>query len=264
LDWLDRLKDLVDPLVRAELLPTGRLRAAIAVGPIPSAVFAVEARDGTLTGVPVTLACSLAERLGCELTLLPFDSSGAIQSTAGKNRWDISFMPADQERRALVDFSRPYHLAESTYLVAESSGIFTVEEVNRPGMRIVALLNTATRRASMASTPLAEHYAAASMSEALAMLWRGEADALALGKDALGAIARTHPGMRVVEGAFFRSATAIALRKDLPHAQGYLSAFVENAIANGQIRAAFDSVGLTSAAVAPLETTMPGDPVPPG
>lgn len=235
----------------------GRLRAAVAVGPIPSAVFATEGRDGALAGVPVTLARSLADHLGCELVLLPFESSGAIQTTAGKNRWDISFMPADAERRRLVDFSSAYHLAESTYLVCDHVPVRTVAEANRPDLRIVALLNTATYRASIENAPLAEHLAAASVSEAMGMLWRGEAEALALGRDALGAIARTHVGTRVLSDAFFRSSTAIALRKGLPNARDLLTRFVEASKASGLVRRAFDEVGLTSAAIAPAEVMAP-------
>ena len=237
--------------VRAQLTPMGKLRAAIAVGPVPSAVFSVEEPDGGFRGVPVTLAKHLAEALGVGLTLLPFESSGAIQSAAIKNRWDVSFMPADEERRKLVDFSHSYHLAQSTYLVPDGSPLAAIDAANSPAIRIVGLLNTATLRASQINAPHAVHIAVASAIEAVDIMRRGGADALALGRDALLGVARQLPGSKVLDGAFFNSTTAIAVQKGLGLGLDFINEFIEREKRNGNVRRALNEMGLEQALVAP-------------
>ena len=245
-----------DPLphtaaARAELMPTGRLRIAVAVGPVPSAVFAIRKDEDVLAGVPVDLGIALAEALDANYMLLPFESSGVIQSAAQKDRWDVSFMPVDAIRREVVDFSYPYHLAESTYLVTKDSIIERVFDANAGGVKIIGLLGTATRRASEYNAPLATHVGAASVAEAIVMMQSGIVDALALGRDALRGIAGQVPGSRVLDDAFFRSSTAIAIRKDRPTALAFLNAFIEQQKASGAIRRAFDAAGLGDARLAP-------------
>lgn len=242
---------MISDAVRAQLTPMGKLRVAIAVGPVPSAVFSIEDGNGGFRGVPVTLAQNLAAVLGVGLTFLPFDSSGAIQSTAIKNRWDISFMPADEDRRKLVDFSHAYHVAQSTYLVPAGSALADIASADAPDIRIVGLLNTATFRASQLNAPRAVHIAAASAIEAVEMIRRGEGEALALGRDALLGIRRHLPGSRVVDGAFFNSTTAIAVQKGLTEGLAFINAFIEGEKRNGNVRRALDEMGLDEALVAP-------------
>ena len=242
--------------VRAELMPTGRLRIAIAVGPVPSAVFAVAKGDDRFAGVPVDLGLGLARALDANHMVLPFESSGVIQSAALKDRWDVSFMPVDAIRREIVNFSNPYHLAESTYLVAENAPIASVAEANSDGIRIVGLLGTATCRSSERNAPLATHIGAASVAEAIAMLRRGEAHALALGRDALRGASLEVPGSRVLDDAYFNSSTGIAIRKGRSAALAFVNDFIEREKANGGVRRAFDAAGLMHARLAPAG---PGD-----
>jgi polar amino acid transport system substrate-binding protein len=60
-----------------------------------------------------------------------------------------------------VDFGSPYHLLQSTYLVAPGSPIQTIAEANRAGVRIVGVRDTATFRASNRASPNATHTAVA-------------------------------------------------------------------------------------------------------
>ena len=47
-------------------------------------------------------------------------------------RWDVTFMPVDEERKKFVDFGNAYHLLQSTYLVAPGSKLAKVEDTNGP------------------------------------------------------------------------------------------------------------------------------------
>ena len=88
---------MADAAALKELAPTGKLRLAIAVSPSPSAQFAIQ--DGnTYRGVAVTLGRALAAKLGVPLEIIPHPASGEIQNSASGNRWDVAFLPVDDER----------------------------------------------------------------------------------------------------------------------------------------------------------------------
>jgi polar amino acid transport system substrate-binding protein len=240
-----------DAAAKQELAPTGTLRVAVAVGPAPSGIYALKDADGKYRGVSIDLSTALAKKLGVPLQFVPYRGSGEIQAAAGSGVWDVSFMPVDEERKKFVDFGSPYHLLQSTYLVAPNSAIKSVAEANAPGVRIVGVRDTATFRASNRASPNATHVAVAGPAEAIDMVLAGKADAIALGRESLGGVASKIPGSRILDGGFLNSTTAIAVPKSKPAALAYASAFIEEAKASGLVRRAFDDIGLKSSQVAP-------------
>src|SRR5437016_13180692 len=78
---------------RKELTPTGKLRAAIAYGPAPSALYVLQDAPGKFRGVTIDLSNELAKKLGVGLEFVPYLASGEIQAAADKGVWDVSFMP---------------------------------------------------------------------------------------------------------------------------------------------------------------------------
>ena len=137
-----------------ELAPTGKLRVAIAVGPAPSALWTIrDAATGKARGVPVELGTALAQKLGVPVEMVEFTASGEIVAAADHDRWDVTFAPVDDDRRKVVDFGAPYHLLQSTYLVAPGSTIRALDEVNRAGVRVAGVAGTATFRAAVRTAP---------------------------------------------------------------------------------------------------------------
>jgi polar amino acid transport system substrate-binding protein len=236
---------------RRELAPTGKLRVGVAVSPSPSAIFALKDASGTLRGVTIDLGNALAGALGVPAEFVLYASSGAITAAAGKSEWDVSFMPVDDERRRLMDFGAPYHLLQSTYLVAAGSGVKTLEDANRPGVRIVGIDGTATFRASKKASVHATQTAVKTPDEAIAMLREGRADALAMGRESLMGLVDVLPGSRVLEGGFMNSTTAVVVPAGRAAALAYVTAFIEQAKASGLVRRAFDAIGLATSVVAP-------------
>jgi polar amino acid transport system substrate-binding protein len=235
-----------------ELAPTGKLRVAIAVAPSPSALFTIkDEATSQYRGVTVALGTALAKKLGVPLELVPYPSSGEIVNAANSGAWDVSFMPVDDERKKIVDFGSPYHLLQSTYLVAPASGIRSLAEVNTPGVRITGVANTATFRASNRASPNATHVAAPSVDAAVTMMKAGQADAIALSRESLTGLLAKIPDARILDGGFLNSTTAVCVPKGRPAALAYVSAFIEDAKASGLVRAALDGMGLEASAVAP-------------
>ncbi len=137
-----------------ELAPTGKLRVAIAVGPSASALWTVrDPATGKPKGVPIELGTAMAQKLGVPVELIEYTSSGEIVASRDKGAWDVTFVPVDDDRKKAIDFGAPYHLLQSTYLVAPGCTIKTLAEANRAGVRIAIVDGTATGRASVSASP---------------------------------------------------------------------------------------------------------------
>ena len=194
------------------LAPRGVLRVAVAVGPAKSAVWTTRrpGRDAP-EGVTVDLAEALARRLGVTHELVEIESSGAIVALAGADAWDLTFVPVDEERRRHVAFGPAYHRGESTYLVRAASPFVTAADVDRDGVRVLGVENTATLRSARRAARRAEVAGCATLADALAAFDAGRCDALALGQDSLRSLLAGRPGARMTEGAFHAAETAVAV-----------------------------------------------------
>ena len=238
--------------LRNELAQTGKLRVAVAVGPAPSALWAVrDAATGKPRGVTITLGSAMAEKLNVALALVEYASSGEIIAATNSGAWDVTFVPVDDERKKTVDFGSPYHLLQSTYLVAPGSPIQGLDEVNRPGVRIAGVEGTATFRASSRFAPQATPVAVKGPDEAIALMRAGKADAIALSRETIVALLDVLPGSRALDGGFLNSTTAVAVAKNKPAALAFVRAYIEEAKASGLVRRALDDMGLTTSQIPP-------------
>jgi polar amino acid transport system substrate-binding protein len=246
---------MADPAMDAvmkELVPTGTLRVAIALAPAPSALYTIkDSSTGQYRGVTVDLGSALAKKLGVPVEFLPHLASGEIQNSAASGKWDVTFMPVDEERKKFVDFGNAYHLLQSTYLVAPGSKLASVDNANEPGVRIGGVANTATFRAAQRTAPKATFITVAGVDAAVAAMKAGEIDCIALSRESLSGLAAKIPGSRVLDGGFLNSSTAVAVPKGKPEALAYVSQFIEDAKASGQVRRSFDAMNLQNSQVAP-------------
>ncbi len=235
-----------------ELAPTGKLRVAIAIAPSPSAQFAIkDEKTGAYRGVAVILGTALGKKLGVPVELIAHNGSGEIQNSAADNKWDVAFLPVDEERKKFVDFGNAYHLLQSTYLVAPSSKMKSVKDADAKGKGIGGVANTATFRAATKATPNATHIEFAKVDAAIAAMNEGRIEAIALSRESLSGLVAKIPGSRILEDAFLNSTTSIAVPKGKPQALAYATQFIEEAKASGLVRKAFDEMGLNSSVVAP-------------
>jgi polar amino acid transport system substrate-binding protein len=238
--------------VRAELCPTGRLRVAVAVGPAVSAMWCTrDTATGEPRGVTAELGRLLAEALGAELQLVVYPSSGAIVAASANAEWDVAFAPVDAERKQKVAFGNDYFVGESTCMVHRTSPAKRLADADRPGLRIVGVENTATIRSLHRFMRAATVIGVSTLDEALEALRSGSAEAVALGRESLESVAERAPEYRILEDAFHRTGTAIAVQQGKPAALAYASEFVEGAKRDGTVRRLFDAHGMTRAAVAP-------------
>ena len=242
---------MVDAAVMQQLTPTGKLRVAVAVAPSPSAQFAIKNGAG-FKGVAVTLGTALAKKLGVPAEIVPHQASGEIQNSAADNKWDVAFLPVDDERKKFVDFGNAYHLLQSTFLVAPSSKAKSVKDADAKGFGIGGVANTATFRAAKKATPSATHIDFAGVDAATAAMKEGRIEAIALSRESLSGLVGKIPGSRILDDAFLNSSTSVCVPKGKPAALAYVSEFIEEAKASGLVRKALDEMGLKSSQVAPV------------
>jgi polar amino acid transport system substrate-binding protein len=241
---------MADATVMQQLAPTGKLRVAIAVAPTPSAQFAIKDGDA-YKGVAVTLGTELAKTMGVPAEIIAHNGSGEIQNSAADNKWDVAFLPVDDERKKVVDFGNAYHLLQSTFLVAPGSKLKSVKDANAKGLGIGGVANTATFRAAIKATPNATHIEFAKVDAATAAMNEGRIEAIALSRESLSGLAAKIPGSRILDDAFLNSSTAVCVPKGKLEALEYVSAFIEAAKASGLVRRALDEMGLKASVVAP-------------
>jgi polar amino acid transport system substrate-binding protein len=235
-----------------EIAPKGALRVAIAVGPSPSAFWAVrDTATGGARGVTVELGKAAAAKLGVPVQFVEYPNSGEITAAASKDAWDISFMPQDAEREKFVDPGPAFVLYDSTFIVRSGSDIRSAAEADREGLRLGAIEGTATSRtlgrtikhASLSLFPKAE--------DAQRQLAEGHLDALAMGREALIEFAKRTPGTRVLDDVIQSTGVVVVVPRNRPAARAWSAKFLEQAKSDGTVRRALDGAGFANATVAP-------------
>ena len=233
------------------IAPTGVLRVAIVVTPVASPFFACADPSGNPRGVTVDLGRAMANELQIPHELIAFPNSGEMGAAGLAGAWDVGFMPIDAEREAMFDFGPAYFVARSTYMVPANSPIQRIADVNRPGVRIVAISKTTTARSARRTAPDATLHEVASVDELIDIARAGGADAFALSHDALAGLLPKVPGARVLGGQFQSVGVCAAVPKNRPEALVFITRFIEDAKSSGLVRRALDQAGFKDAAVAP-------------
>lgn len=233
-----------------QLAPTGTLRGGVVTAPAASAFFAI--RDGgEVKGVTVDLIRGFAAALKLPLALQVYDNSGQVTDAVAKGDCDLAFMPQDAERAKRVDFGPAYYFIESTYLVPAGSTIKSIDEVNRPGRRIVAISNTTTARSARRTAPNVSVEEVPSVDKMTEMARQGQGDAFALSHDSFAGLLPKLPGARVLPGNFQQTGISVAVPKARPVALQIASELIEVAKTSGLVRRALDAAGFPEAVVAP-------------
>ena len=241
----------VEDNVMKQLVPTGTLRVGVAYAPSATPIFVAKDTSGDVHGVARDLGTALAKTLGVPPELVVKATTGELTDALTAGAIDIGFMPADDARRQRVDFSPPYFIIESTYLVAGAPDIKTLADVDRPDMTVVGIAGSTTMAAAGRTLKVAKLVPAKSVDEAMAMMGSGAARAFALTHDALPPLQKALPGSRILDGAFQTTGVGIAVQKNRPAALAFVKDFVERAKSDGSVRRAFDAAGLSGLPLAP-------------
>jgi len=245
-----------DAAAKKELAPTGKLRVGIAVAPTVGAGNVARDVDGSYRGIAIDLGNELAQKLAVSAEFVPYPNSGALTDAVDAGAWDLAFLPVDAQRKKRVDFGSAHIVLQSTYLVGPSSPIKTLADVDKAGVRVMGVENTATARAAAASLKMTTIGHVKTAVELFELLSSGKADAIALSRESLSSLSAKLPGSRVLDGAYLNSYVALAVPKGRAAALQYATTFVDSAIASGSVRRSLDKAGLKTSVV-PLPGTKP-------
>jgi polar amino acid transport system substrate-binding protein len=237
------------PAVRADLAPTGTLRAGINYGN-----FILAQKDpasGESRGVAIDLTWELAQRLGVPVALIAYASVAAMVDAAKTGAWDIAFLGIDPAREGEIGFTAAYLEIEATYLVPAGSPLAAVADVDREGVRVAAparanyelFLSRSLTRAQLVRAPNAD--------AAFDLLVTGKADALAGLRQALIGLAARLPGSRMLDGQFMKVPQAVGVPRGRDAGLAYLRGFVEDAKASGLVTRAIEKTGARGVSAAP-------------
>ncbi|GGJ86619.1 ABC transporter substrate-binding protein [Pseudomonas matsuisoli] len=230
----------IDPSVLAELAPTGTLRAAINYG---NPVLAQRGEDGLPAGVSTALAKALADELGVGVEFVTFDAAGKVFAALPESRWDLAFLAIEPVRAAEIEFSHPYVIIESTYLVPHDSPYGSVTELDREGLRLAVGKGAAYDLFLSRTLTGAELVRAPTSAAAVEWFLDQGLDAAAGVRQPLSAFAAQNPGYRVLPDSFTEIRQAMAVPKGRVAAARYVRGFLNERIQNGFVANALRASG---------------------
>ena len=243
----------MDPKVAADVIaalaPAGRVRAAINFG---NPVLAqADPATGEARGVSVDIARERGRRPGVGVDLVTFDAAGKVFAALEDGAWDVAFLAIDPKRAAEIDFTAPYVIIEGTYMVPAGSPLRTVDDVDRPGVRVAVgngsaydlYLSRTIRHAQLVRAPTGP--------AAIEMFLRDGLEVAAGVKSPLQTFARGRADLRVMDGRFMAIEQAMGTPKGRAAGLRYLRGMIEELKASGFVAERLARSGQRDAIVAP-------------
>jgi polar amino acid transport system substrate-binding protein len=238
-----------------ELATHGVLRAAINFG---NPVLAQKnPNSGEPGGVSVDLARELGRCLGVPLEFVLFDAAGKVFEAAKSNAWDIAFLALDPARAEEILFTAPYVLIEGTYIVRDASPLRAIEDFDRPDVRIAVGKGAAYDLFLTRTLKHAEIVRHETSAGAMELFLDGGLEAAAGVRQPLVEFARTHAGLRVIDGTFTSIEQAMGTPKGRSNGREFLQTFIEEMKRSGFVASALERSGQRAATVAPAYDSWP-------
>ncbi len=237
--------------IRAELAPTGTLRAAINLSNF--LLVTDKTPQGDPVGVSPDMARAVADRIGVPVQYITYATPGELADEATQDVWDIGNIGAEPERAKTIAFTAAYAEIEATYLVPAGSAIQSVDEVDRSGMRIAVYGRSAYGLWLADNIKNAELAKTEGVDESFDLFVEQGLEVLAGLRARLVEDVEKLPGARILEGQFTAVQQAIGCKPGRSAAAAFLRDFVEEAKESGLVAQLIDKHGVGGRlTVAPL------------
>lgn len=228
---------------RADLAPQGVLHVGLNLSNF--LLVASDPATGGYRGIVPDLARELARRLGVTVEFTGYPSPGKVTEAAKTGAWDVAFIAVEPARATEIHFSPHYLEIQSTYLLPADSPIQTMDDVDRPGVRIAV---SATSAYDLYLTRTLKHAAlvrAPGIDASYDLFVAEKLDVLAGLRPRLVKDVLRLPGARVLDGAF----TAVQQAIGTPLSRGvgalYLRAYAEDIKKSGLVAEVIRANGIT-------------------
>jgi polar amino acid transport system substrate-binding protein len=238
-----------DPRI-ADLVQAGQIRVGLGLGNHASAMK--DPATGEMHGMASDLANALAARVGVPLQIVEYPRPGAVFDGAQSGAWDVTFLVIDPDRTAEAEVSPPYMQSDFTYLVPAGSAIRDVADADQPGISIGVPRGDAVDLSLSRILKQAQLVRAESQAAGIDLLRVGKVDAYAAPRSALLALSAQVPGSHVLPDAFAMTSWAAFVPKGHDERLAYVTAFVEEAKANGMLAQLIEREGLRGVEVTPV------------
>jgi polar amino acid transport system substrate-binding protein len=239
----------MDEQVVKELAPTGKLRAGINMSNF--LLVTGKAANGDPQGVSPDMAAEVARRLGVPLQLVPFPSPGQLADAVDDDVWDIGNIGAEPQRAEKIAFTAAYCEIEATYLVPAGSPIQSIDDVDKPGVKISVTGRSAYGLWLENSIKQAELVRTDTLDSSFETFVDQKLDVLAGLKPRLLTDIEKLPGARILEGKFSAVQQAIGTPRKNAAAAKWLADFVEEAKASGLVQSFIEKHNFKGLSVAP-------------
>jgi polar amino acid transport system substrate-binding protein len=190
------------------------------------------------------MAAEIARRLDLDISYVTFKTPGELADAATEDVWDIGLIGAEPARARHIAFTAAYSEIEATYLVPADSPLKTVEDVDRPGVRISVPSRAAFELWLTDNIKHAELHRAVGR-QAFDDFVSQNMDALAGLRAGLINDLEKLPGSRLLDGKFTSVQQAIGTPKGRDNAAAFLREFVEEAKASGFVGELIDRFGVS-------------------
>jgi polar amino acid transport system substrate-binding protein len=234
----------VTPDIVKSLAPSGKLRVALNHGNM----VLVQGGNDAPRGVTVDLARELAKRLNVPVEFNNFPGAGQAFEGFKKQQLDIVFLAIEPVRAAEIDFTAPYVIIEGVYMVPKDSALKTPADVDRDGVRIGVITNSAY---DLFLTRSLKHAKLVRSGDGVDTFVKEKLEAAAGVKQPLAVYAKAHPEVRLIEQRFMEIQQAMGTQKGRDVGARYLRAYVEEMKASGFVADALKRSNQPDASVAP-------------
>jgi len=244
--------------IAGDLAPTGTLRATFLAGnPVQATI---DASTGAISGPAADIVKELARRAGVPYTITPSNGAKELIERLNTHAADIGFLAWEADRARLVDFSGPYLLMGTTYLVPVASPIRTAADADRQGVKIGAVDGnspTIYLQQHLKNAKVIPWTAAPPYEEMLKMFASGQLDAYAGNRTRLVEAAERYPGLRVAQDNFTMLEQNIVVQKGEAAKLRIVNDFLEEARASAFLRDSLTRAKLAGVEVPPAKARDP-------
>jgi polar amino acid transport system substrate-binding protein len=239
----------MNELVRAQLAPTGVLRAGINLSNF--LLVTGRSESGDPTGVAPDMAREIAAALGVPVKYVTFKSPGELGDQVGKDVWDIGLIGAEPQRAERIRFTAAYVEIEATYMVPEGSPIKSIADVDRKGVRIAVSARSAYDLWLVNNIRNATLVQVSGLDAAYEKFMSDKLEVLAGLRPGLLKDVEKAPGLRILDGKFTAVQQAVGTAKANDEAAAFLADFVETAKRSGMVQGFIDRHKVRGLSVAP-------------
>ena len=239
----------ITPAVRSEIAPSGKLRVGLNHGNFLLVTPGSSATDPR--GVASDVARELGRRVGVPVEFIKFDTAGKLGDGVKTGAWDVAFLGAEPQRANEIAFTAAYLEIPATYLVPAGSPLRSIDEVDKPGIRIAVSDKSAYELWLSRNIKHAKLVLTQGLDSSFDVFVAQKLEALAGLKPRLLTDVQKLPGARILDGQFTAVQQAIGTPKSREAGAQYLRAFVEDVKASGLVAEAITKNGAQGVSVAP-------------